>query len=434
MIVSMFISGPVLHLHCFSSTVSSVLDVDSFDRHLRRRRDANFFVFGQLCKFIHKLASRCAHPDSFPVNTDWFGLVTFDLKKLQLLTATSFLKRLKLRKSFEPALVTKTERDYSLKSGSPGFAEALDKVRGAFALQARTFFLSLLHAVRGHISLTSDITQGLSCFDPQVLFSLTVEQASRCFGELHSSFELRKWLPADSLAIYRDEYLSFRDHLRISFPDLKKDASFIPDIVEFLTPLTALRSRKHLLYLYELSCLCLTEPGPDLPPVKFSTIDTSDYKCAFISAIEPVQSYLSRVADGVSVCAPESATSDFLKLLEEKPVSDFDLTYDPWVDFNLFDRKKIFKTLDASHKSLDESISAAAGTASVVSSTAVNQIFVPFPGKARKVAFSGPKIPKKGAKKSASPDKTDQSASTSKNSSRRSSLSDNGESSNSAKL
>ena len=84
-------------------------------------------------------------------------------------------------------------------------------------------------------------------------------------------------------------------------------------MVEFLTPLTALRSRKHLLYLYELACLCLTEPGPALPAVKFSTIDTSDYKCGFISAIEPVQSYLSRVPDGVSVCTPESATSDFLK-------------------------------------------------------------------------------------------------------------------------
>ena len=434
----MFICRHHCFLLCRVDSVS-ILVVNSFDRNLRRRRDANFFVFGQLCRFIHKLASRCAHPVSFPANTDWFDLLAFDLKDLQLLPATDFLKRLKLRKSFEPALVLKTERDNSLKSGSVGFAELLDKTRSTFATQARSFFLSLLTLMRDHVSFSSDITQGLACFDPQVLFRLSGEQATRCFKELHSSFHLRNWVPADSLSLYQEEYMEFRDHLRIAYPDLKKESEFIPDMVDFLTPLSSLRSRKHLLYLYELSCLCLTEPGSVLPAVKFGSIDSSDYKCVFASSIEPVQSYLSRVPAGVTVCASESTTVDFLALLERTSGSDFDASYDPWTNFDLFDRKKLFKTLESSHKSLAEP--AAQGVpASIVSSTATSRVFVPFPPKMRKVAFGGPKIPKKGAKKSSgggeasTSGNANRSGDSSLNSSRRSSLSGNEDSSEAAKV
>ena len=90
----------------------------------------------------------------------------------------------------------------------------------------------------------------------------------------------------------------------------------------------------------------------------FGPIDTSDYKCAFVFSIEPVQSYLSQVPDEVSVCTPESASSDFLNLLDQTTGADFDSIYDPWTEFNLFDRKKLFKILEASYKSLEEVIAA----------------------------------------------------------------------------
>ena len=219
----------------------------------------------------------------------------------------------------------------------------------------------------------------------------------------------------------------------------------MPDMVEIFTLLAALCSRKHLFYLYELCCLCLTESGSSLPHVKFGPIDTSDYKCAFVSSIDPVQSYLSQVPDGVSVCTPESASSDFLNLLDRTTGVDFDSVYDPWTDFNLFDRKKLFKVLEGSYKNL-EGVVAATGTASVVSSATASRVFVPLAGKSRKVTLSGFTIPKKSAKSAASSsgvgvskesapvgtssEKLDQSGGSSKNSSRRSSVSDTGSGSN----
>ena len=132
----------------------------------------------------------------------------------------------------------------------------------------------------------------MSSFDSTVLFSFTAEQVTRCFDELYGSFRLCKWVPESELIIYRDEYLVLRDHLRLTFPMYVKTPCGVLNVVELLTRLPALRARPRLLYVFELSCLCLTETGTTPPDVKFGDIDTSDCRCSFIDVIHPVQSYL----------------------------------------------------------------------------------------------------------------------------------------------
>ena len=224
-------------------------DVLSFGRGLSNSADYNFFTFGQLCKFIHRLVSRCASASSFPVVTDWFGLLSFDLGKLSLLPPVDFLKRLKLKTDLVAACRIKAEHDLSQKSGTAAVTIHIEKLKGEFAVSARSFILRVLQSAKEHASFTTNIVQGLSSFDPNVMFVFTVEQATRCFNEIYGSFRLRKWVPEGELSLYRDEYSTFLDHLRVSFPLYVKTPCGVLNVVELLSTLPALRDRPHLLYI-----------------------------------------------------------------------------------------------------------------------------------------------------------------------------------------
>ena len=371
------------------------LDVLSFERSLANSVDNNFFTFGQLCRFIHRLAARCAQPSTFPVCTDWFGLLDFDVDKMVMLSSSDFLKRLKLRTDLTAACRIKAERDLAQKAGTPAVNLHIEKLRGEFSVGACTFIVRMLRSVRQHVSLTSDIVQGMSSFDPHVLFTQTLDQVSRSFNELYNSFRLRYWVPDDQLSLYRDEYQAFVDHLRVIFPDYKKTPTAVLNVVELLSPLPALRERPHLLHLFELSCLCLTETGTALPAVKFGDVDTTDYRSNLVDLIHPVQSYLSRMPLSVASCTSDDAIVEFKELLEGMDSNDFKPPYDPWNRFDLFGRQKIYKTLDAAYKSLGECPGNSA--TSVVSSTNPSKTLLSVASKTRRVCFDGGKIPKKRA-------------------------------------
>ena len=82
--------------------------------------------------------------------------------KLQLFPPVDFLKRLKLRTDLDKASATKAERDSVQKPGSSVVTELTAKIKSDFALNARGKILHLLEAVRDHISVSSDIVQGMS--------------------------------------------------------------------------------------------------------------------------------------------------------------------------------------------------------------------------------------------------------------------------------
>ena len=141
----------------------------------------------------------------------------------------------------------------------------------------------------------------MDSFDPQVLFSASSDLASRCFGEIYSCFLLQKWVAVGDLTSYLDEYLEFVDHLKVTQPVFRDKSLSVPDVVSHFTPNFLLRNRSSSLYIFELSCLCLTEESTSLPSVSFSGVDTSDLSCPYSDTILPVQSFLSVVPHGVGV-------------------------------------------------------------------------------------------------------------------------------------
>ena len=183
--------------------------ISSFDRSFSGNRDSGFFMFGHLCNFLHRLASRTGQPTSIPIGADWFGMLTFDLDDLVPLSPPDFLKRLILRCDLDTACRVKTERDSSRKPGTPAVAELSSKAREQFWQECVDYILHLLRVLRKHTSLTSNIVKGMASFDSQVLFSSSSDLASRCFGELYSFFLLQKWVAVGDLTAYRDEYLDF---------------------------------------------------------------------------------------------------------------------------------------------------------------------------------------------------------------------------------
>ena len=73
-----------------------VSDVSSFVVNLQGRRDATFFLCGEVCRFISKLCSRCHLLETIPVENAWFLLLGFAINDGKFLTEEDFLNRLRL--------------------------------------------------------------------------------------------------------------------------------------------------------------------------------------------------------------------------------------------------------------------------------------------------------------------------------------------------
>ena len=136
----------------------------------------------------------------------------------------------------------------------------------------------------------------MGSIDPSVLFRFPFGRTTGCFKDVLDS--------------YQDEYFELLDYLRVSRPEVK-NPTCIPDVVDFLSGLQALRTRPHLRCLFRLSCLCLTENGAPLPLVKSPCVDTSDFRCKYREFIQPVQSFLTNVLEGLSVCISDVFSLEF---------------------------------------------------------------------------------------------------------------------------
>ena len=107
-----------------------VPDISQFAWSLSRRHDSNFFVLGQLCRFLHRLLSRYAQPESYPNSTKWFDLITIDLGSQE--TAV----RHGLPQESEPGHI-KAKRESYRKPGDGDFSELTAKVKDDFVLKTR---------------------------------------------------------------------------------------------------------------------------------------------------------------------------------------------------------------------------------------------------------------------------------------------------------
>ena len=356
---------------------------------MMKHRDSGFFTFGELCRYLRKLCSRAILPKHTPADNDWSGLLQLSLDDCRELSCRDFLSRLKLKFDLEAASEAKAKKENSGKKNLTAILGGLtEAVRDTFATQARSYIVFVIDSLLKDIRLTAGIVRGLGSFDLTVLQTQPMEQALFCFRALFHSFQIRGWVQENEESEYREEYVELLDHLRHSCGPLRTPES-VPDMVDLLISMPALRSRPRLLHLFRLSCLCLTEISPDLPPIRFQGVDSSDPNCRLANILRPAQSYLAIVPNSVTSCVTEAALSKFHDL--EMRFDSGNVPGDPWAHVDAFGQSKYYRALLTAFKTQGNEV----GVSRVIrsrSSSVVNEGFdstFRSPGKSVKLARDG---------------------------------------------
>ena len=220
----------------------------------------------------------------------------------------------------------------------------------------------LLEVFLSDISLNAGIVRGLGSFDPVALLSLPIDQAT--FFSL--PFSLRGWLENSPESHARDEYVDFLECFRKKYSGTMDTPEVFTDMVAFLMEMPELKMRKHLFYIFQLSCLCLMSKLPELPSVKFPGVDCSDARSQLFDVIMPAQSYLANVADSVAACTTEASLGTFKDL--EAIFSGGNIAGDPWSHDDSFGKSNFHKVLISVHKTLIKSMRPDIESASTTSS------------------------------------------------------------------
>ena len=194
-------------------------DVTSFAVNLSQRRDASFFLCGEVCRFIHKLCFRCYTPDTAPLENAWFVLLALKTSEGKYMSVDEFLIRQKLTLKVNTASKQKTEGIHSGIDASPSVIQkAADAVKTNFVTSAFQYIGYLLDTTLRQSGLNSDIVKGLAAFDLFILHKRPTEVALRHFETLYTTFLLRSWVSSADESVYRTEYLELLDYLRGTYP------------------------------------------------------------------------------------------------------------------------------------------------------------------------------------------------------------------------
>ena len=249
----------------------------------------------------------------------------------------------------------KAEYDVCDKSNKSGITQLTEQLIDNFAVSGRNYIGHLLSAIKTCTGLNSELIRGLASFDPHVMFVLPTNVCLRYFTTLYRIFCRCKWVKEEDDQLCFDEYLSFIDNLRVSFPQLVKEPTLPHDIVDFMVPLVSLRERPLLDYVFRLSCLCLTSPNPELPVVSWGTTSSSSLTCRISEAVFPVQSYLDQVPESSDFCTSKDSVGRFLSLRDDMDQISFSSTYDPWVSVDLVGRGAIYSAFMKVYNKLNPS-------------------------------------------------------------------------------
>ena len=332
------------------------------------------------------MAGRALLPRHVPDILDWKSLGDLQGQNWRQLSNRDFLSRLKLKENLDAACHARVKKIYSEKQLTPEETEtAVEAIRDDFATKARGYLVHLLKVFLADISLNAGIVRGLGSFDPVALLSLPLEQATYCFSALYRSFSLRGWLENSPEADARDEYVDFVEYFRQANSGAKDTPEVFTDMVAFLIGMPELKLRKHLFYIFQLSCLCLTSKLPELPAIKFPGVDCNDPRSRLFDVIMPAQSYLANVANSVAVCTTEASLGT-LKDLEFR-FSIGNVPGDPWSHVDSFGKANLHKTLIAVYKALGKSVRPDIESASNSSSKEGGKQRKLSPGKGKKVGF-----------------------------------------------
>ena len=145
------------------------------------------------------------------------------------------------------------------------------------------------------------------------------------------------------------------------------------------------KTRKHLFYIFQLSCLCLTSKLPELPAVKFPGVDCSDPPSRLFDVIMPAQSYIANVENSVAVCTTEASLGTF-KDLEARSGSG-NVPGDHWSHVDSFGKFNFNKFLVTVYKALGKSVRPDIESTSNSSSKEGGKQRKQSPDKRKKVGF-----------------------------------------------
>ena len=226
----------------------------------------------------------------------------------------------------------------------------IDTIKAEFVQDGLQYLQCLIGEVLRQAGLSFNITKGLAAFDPFIMFRRPIEVALRHFDLSYDTFLRRSWVTAANHVACRDEYVSLLDNLRAKFSPDFVVTDLAQDLIDFMINLEFLQSRRLLIYLFKLSCLCITAVSPQYPSVSVGRFDTSGYCNRFTDVVLHSQSYLSAVLGAVLYCSSDAQLANFSLLIASSGQTAFSPDYDPWDSVDQFGRAKIYKSLVSSYR------------------------------------------------------------------------------------
>ena len=156
----------------------------SFVVNLQGRRDATFFLCGEVSRIISKLLFRSYLLETIPVENAWFLLLGFAVSEGNFLTDEDFLIRLRLVNKVATASKQSAEIVHLNKK-----SEKTAGATSSFAKEGLLFIQYRLKEVLNQTGLRSKIVKGLAAFDLFILFKRPSEVGLRHFDLLYSTFQ-----------------------------------------------------------------------------------------------------------------------------------------------------------------------------------------------------------------------------------------------------
>ena len=306
---------------------------------------------GEVSRYIHKLCSRCYISDTVPLENSWFLLLGFRTSDGTFLSGEEFLIRLNMSNKVTTASKRKAEGVHSGKRIERAILQkTTDTIKAEFVQDGLQYLQCLIGEFLRQAGLSSNIIKGLAAFDPFIRFRRPIEVALRHFDLLYDTFLRRSWVTAPNQVACRDEYVSLLDYLRANYSPDFVVTDLARDLIDFMINLEFLQSRRLLIYLFKLSCLCITAVSPQYPSVSVGRIDISGYRDRFTDVVLPSQSYLSAVPGAVPYCSSDAQLANFSLLTASFGQTAFSPDYDPWDSIDQFGRATIYKSLVSSYR------------------------------------------------------------------------------------
>ena len=257
-------------------------------------------------------------------------------------------------------------------------------VKNDFVQDCQKYLQFLIGGILRQAGLCSNLIRGLAAFDPCIMVKRPTEVALRHFDLLYRTFQLRSWVSTANESACWDEYVELLDQLKASSLPSFDVSQGSPDLIDFLVNLDFMQEHSHLMYLFKLSCLCITSESPQYPAVIIGSISTSNCQNRLVDVVLPAQSYLSGVPDSIAFCTSDSSLANFYLLSASFSQSASSASYDPWTFVDEFGRNKIYKTLVASYRSALSGVGEGTGSLDDTGSYSVGEMPAVVPPRNRK--------------------------------------------------